>query len=89
MRFIFDNIVLFLVGGGSFIVGVLVSSQTLKDFFKGVPSEVRTTLKALEAKALAAKQASTAAANAAAVKAITPPIPAPPVAGAPAAPSGA
>jgi hypothetical protein len=65
---------IFVLGAlaASFIAGLFCNSQTLRDYLKGVPSEVRTALKGLEAKALAAKTATAAASTAAAVAAVTP-----------------
>lgn len=41
-----------LVGYVAVFVATLVFSQKIKDFFNGVPSELRTGLKAVEAKVL-------------------------------------
>ena len=85
MRFILENIVLFLACGGSFIAGVMLSSQWLRDKISGVSSDLRAALKAQEAAAVKKITDAHAAAIAQTVKAVAPAMPAPPAAGAPAA----
>jgi hypothetical protein len=75
IRFILDNVVLFVACAGSFVAGVLLSSQTLKDKISGVSTELRAALKAQEARAVQTINAAHAQATASVVKAVAPPMP--------------
>ena len=74
-NFVLDGLWLIGAIAGAYLLGVF-TSQYAKDKLRGVPSEVRATLRGLEAKALAKAAETKNKAVSDAVSAITPAMPA-------------
>lgn len=77
LRIILENLSLVGVGLACFILGVFVSSQRLKDFFRGVPADLRRVMAETEARTLKAVEDAKAKAIADANKKIVVAAPAP------------